>query len=1057
MPVGRSLPALFAAILLALGFPPAGQAEAPPPIPAWLPHYDLDIDLDVAKHLAHVRMVATWTNPHPAPTPKLVFNAHSHYVVPDDQIGFMAKTLEILRVTPGDALGDKVPPLEVNQVFLVPGPSAKPGEAIPLRFGYEGDTKTTLVVDLPRPVAGGESVAVLLEMTMHLPNKQGRWGQWCGVTYLSNWLPVFAVYGEKPPPPPRPACGKHQSPPPPPEPPQPEGPCWQPTPFVPWHQPFFNEAAWYRVRATVPADQKVACTGTVRSCTALPGRRKLLDIEGLPVRDFALLCSSRYCEHTSTVEVAPGQPPVRVHVFAFPEHDFYAEQMLTIIHDALTAYSRWFGPYPYEDFTIAESYFGWLGNECSTLVMIDERVFGMPHLACGYVQYLVSHETCHQWWYNMVGTNGHCETWMDEGLATYFSHRLLNELVGRNNKFMKYPKCLDWLPNIRRDDYRSYGMYGTFGRGENGPIVQEMNGFGHIVNLFSMAYDKGSRVMGIIEDRLGDGAFIGFMRRVHTRYRYRILRVADFRRELEEYTGFSWEQFFAEWLYGSGLSDWAVAKVELEPPPQCRLVRWWQGAEKTPRRVRVWLEQRSDISEQTWLGIALPGHEGYPIRIFIDPYAPEHDLDDLPGRVVAHDPKHVLVEVELPCEPEQIAVDPDQILIDVDPSNNFWKPPVSFRVTPVYTFLDENDLTCAFDRWNIVAGPWVYGTAYYDAWYTRSTMFGARVGLYRTQEFDGGAYAAYRTDIRDVVAGVDGIWEHWPWPSTEVGFNAERRLTELYPGDPHASRGVIYGRYIQTYGSSLYMPPFQFVDGFATFQDNFLPFDKNPSPLGARPDRMETVGARYYLNYLTPYWDPEGGIWLDVTAQGGGAEFNHVSEGMGSIAGQFSAVHSLPDLSEGLAGDSLLSQTIGPLLHWLGDTRLAGRIYGATSLPSRGEFFTIGGSTLFRGFDQAIRQGSTAWVGSLEWRVPVAKGLVWDACDHIMSLRNIYGAFFYDVGDAYVQGHSVGPVAHGLGAGVRLDVTWFGFVERTTLRLDVSKAVNVDAPVQFWLGVGVPF
>src|SRR5262249_1929757 len=153
-----------------------------------------------------------------------------------------------------------------------------------------------------------------------------------------------------------------------------------------------------------------------------------------------------------------------------------------------------------------ESYFGWNGNECGALVMIDERVFGMPHLARGYVESLVSHEVCHQWWYNLVGTNGYEETWMDEGLATYFSHRLLNQIVGRNNNLMSYPRCLEWLPNIRREDYRCYGMYGTFGRGENGPTVQAMPGFGHVVNLFSLAYDKGSRIVGMIEERLGEEA-----------------------------------------------------------------------------------------------------------------------------------------------------------------------------------------------------------------------------------------------------------------------------------------------------------------------------------------------------------------------------------------------------------------------------------------------------------------------------------------------------------------------------------------------------------------------
>src|SRR5262249_58590635 len=134
----------------------------------------------------------------------------------------------------------------------------------------------------------------------------------------------------------------------------------------------------------------------------------------------------------------------------------------------------WFGPYPWPELTFAESYFGWNGNECATLVMIDERVFNMPHLADGYVEYLIAHETCHQWWYNLIGTNGYCETWMDEAMANYFAHRLITRKSGRNNNIIQYPAGLEWLPNIRREDYRSYGMYGTFARREHTPILHDV-------------------------------------------------------------------------------------------------------------------------------------------------------------------------------------------------------------------------------------------------------------------------------------------------------------------------------------------------------------------------------------------------------------------------------------------------------------------------------------------------------------------------------------------------------------------------------------------------------
>ena len=126
-------------------------------------------------------------------------------------------------------------------------------------------------------------------------------------------------------------------------------------------------------------------------------------------------------------------------------------------------------------------------------------------------------------------------------------------------------------------------------------------------------------------------------------------------------------------------------------------------------------------------------------------------------------------------------------------------------------------------------------------------------------------------------------------------------------------------------------------------------------------------------------------------------------------------------------------------------------------MPGRGEFFSMGGSMYFRGFDLAQRQGSTVWVGSAEWRLPVARDLHLDVCDHIFGLRNIDVVPFYDVGNTYTFCHSVGPTAHAVGTSFRFDVSWFSLVERTLLRIDIAKTLNVSSGMQFWFGVGVPF
>lgn len=1032
------------------------RAGPPPP---WLPTYQVVMDLDIARHQARVQMHATWTNHHTRPTQQLVFNVHSRYVVPVGQVGLVAKTLEILRVNPGEALGYKEPPCEIHKVLLGNGPDAPA-----LNFHFEGDTGTTLVVPLPTPVQPGQSVTVLLDLTMHLPCKQGRWGHWRDVTFLSNWLPVFAYHGDAPPPKASPESA----------PASPSGfdPNWQPTPFVPWHQPFFNEAGNYRVRVRLPADQKIACTGTIASARELPDGWREVEILAAAVRDFAFLCSASYQEHKAEVVVSPGQPPVRIHVLALPQHDHYAKEMLRISAAALEKYSKWFGPYPYQDFTIAEAFFGWNGNECSTLVMIDERVFGMPHLAVGYVEYLVAHEICHQWWYNMVGTNGYCETWMDEALATYFSHKVLDETLGKNNVLMKYPRGLEWLPNIRRNDYRCYGMYGTIGRGEIGPCVQPMPDHGHVVNLFSNCYDKGSRVVGLIEERLhGWEGFQPFIRQVFLKYQYRILRVADFQRELEAYTGQSWEEFFQNWLYSKRLSDWAVADVVVQPPPSACLPAWKERhrAKKAgpptldnPQdltRVVVYLEQHAEINEQTTLGISLPGKEGYVIRIPVLPQAGTYHLPDPPTRFETVGENRFRIEILLPEEPTQVAVDPDQVGVDKDPANNFWHRPCRCRFSPIYTFLEETDLTNSYDRWNFIWGPWIYGASYNSPWYTRATLIGARAGVFRTQEFSGGVYTAYRTDYRDAVAGVDGVWDHWPGCRMQVGFNAEQRLGSVYQAYDGARRAAVYARYVFQYASSLYLPPMNYLEAFTSYTDNFLPFTRGNMPGGERWNHAKTMGLHYQLNYLTPYWDPEGGFLFDAYYQGGLAELgpNHSERGFQQVAGQFSLVKSVPNCTEALRAFPRAQQALKPALEWLADTRLDFHAFGGIGFPSQGEFFSLGGSQMFRGFDMRQRQGSAVWVANLEWRVPVARDLNWDCFDHVMGVRNLYAAAFYDVGDAYVRNRQVAPLAHALGAGLRVDTAWFGFVERSVIRLDFAKALNESTPWQVWFGFMHPF
>jgi hypothetical protein len=1015
---------------LALATPVCSQTRPSQPaarIPDWLPRYDLNILLDVAGHEVRVQERVRWTNPHKQPTSKIVFNVHAHYSIPDSDVGFLAKMLEVLRLAPSEVLDFNGPAGDVRQVMLVSTDGKN--ETQPAPFRYQAGNATALEVDLPAPVGPGQSVTLDLVFTLRLPQKQGRWGQWNGVTFLAQWLPVVAYYDDQ---------------------------GWQPTPFIPWHQPFFNEAGIYTARVTLPADQKLASTGSVHARKDLGNGWQQLDLRPICARDFALFCSARFHEFTGKTT-----DDVLVRCLAFPEHEFYAREMVRIACDAIPAFGRWFGPFPYPEFTIVESYFGWNGNECGGLVMIDARIFGMPHLARNFVDYLVSHEICHQWWYNVVGTNGYAETWMDEGLATYFAHRLMNQKYGKNNKLLDLPSPLRWLPNIHREDYRNASLWGTLGRGEATRTVQEMPGFGNLITLNSMAYDRGSKIVGMIEERLGEAALFDFMRQVYRDYQFRILRVADFQRELEQYTGRSWEPFFKEWVHGAAMTDWSVEQVSVEPNrAQSRTNDAAEGtgvqavrnqtrgtrsrAPALPYRVTVVLRQRGDSSEPTILGFSFKEREAYSVRIPIRPDLNLVELDDFSARVEMTSDNLVRVEALLPAEPTQVAVDPDQILLDSDPTNNCWKPRVRLRLTPLYTQLEESDLTNAYDRWNLIVGPWIYGSAYNDPWYTRSSMLGLRAGVFRTQEFNGGAYLAYRSNDRRIVTGVDALWDHWPLSNTQVGFNVERSLATLAADNQDYTRGVVFGRYVMMYGSSLYLPPFHYVELFGSAQNRSLPFPRHPEADADLFNHQTALGLHYHKYFLTPYWDPEAGVALDATYQVG-VPILGAREGFQQVFGQISWIRTMPGWTDRLRQF--------PWLAWVAETRLAARLFGAAALPDDGLFFALGGGEMFRGFDLRERQGSLAWIGSLEWRIPLAKDLNWDCLDHVIGARNLYTALFYDAGNTYLNGRAQRPVAHALGAGLRLDVAWFGLIERTMFRFDVAKTINESSPWQFWFGI----
>lgn len=948
---------------------PSPQAPALP-IPPGLPRYEIHARVDVSGRKVAARERVVFTNRSKASTSELILHVYPRYKVKEQDRNILSKTLELLRLSPEEAMDLEGRRLSVSAV-RVAGRAAE--------FEFDPDIDTIMIVKLPRPVEPGKTVTADIDFLLDLPDYWGRWGHHKGITYLLNWYPVLAHHDDK---------------------------GWERTPFVPWHQPWHQEAGHYTVRMDLPAGQVVASTGHIVRTDGLAGNRQLVTIVANPARDFALVCSDRFVVQERHVGAT------RVRVVSLPEHRSNAGPMLDFACEVVPLYERWFGPYFDSEFEIAPSYFGWNGNECSGLVLIDDRVMKLPSAGIRYLDHLVTHETCHQWFWNVVGSDGYAETFMDEGFVNAFTAIRLDAKYGRNAPLITWPKALSWLPTIGREDLRLSGYYGWRANGNTGPVIQDLKSMGNLYALFSLAYDRGGKVVEMIHNRLGEDRFFAFFRKVYHDYSFETFHYADLRRELIAFDpAGNWGAFLDGWLIEHGETDWSIQHVDVGP----------RDADGKARAVTVELKQSGKMIEPTVV-LCKAGDEDLRVPIW-----PARGNYEVPGAEVIHadGTDRWVVKVQAPGAPSQVVVDPDHALLDAAPDNNRWKPEVSWRFTPLMTPFDESSQFQAYDRPSLVFGPFI------DQ-YARG---GFKVGLQRLDRWQLTAWAGTEPALREAIFGGQLTFFHLPFPRWSSGFFYEEGLYNFY-NDTRHSGGRFFTRYRFLPTSSFLIDDQGFWEFYYGMGNEFWPGDDG-RPVG---NWLAAFGSRYRLSTLFPYWDPVQGYEVDVTAEYGstayGSDFNYFR-----TTAEYGIVRPLPNL-----------------LGEPGKSRIALRVYGGFGSPGNIPLFRLGGGRRLRALDLQEQLGTAVWLTTVEYRYPIWGNVDQDLVDHIIGIRNILGAVFVDTGQSYLRGRW-GPVVNGVGIGIRFDCALFAFLERATLRVDVAQPIGLSGghgPV-IWFGINQVF
>jgi hypothetical protein len=266
-----------------------------------------------------------------------------------------------------------------------------------------------LALDLPAPIAPGETRIFSFDYTLSLRGFHSRMGTDGEIWQMAHWFPKVARYD-------------HQG--------------WHPMPYLEMGE-FYQDFADYRVRLTLPDRFTLVATGMPADEVSLVARELALqrsaagqaglpetpsgwrdwEVEARWVPDFAWAASSAYLLYADTFSLADGRTTIG-QVAHTPSRAGGWRSALEMVRNATQHYDRLVGPYPWPQVTAIQGVRDFPGGMEYPMV-----TFIMPGAGGSALETVIAHEIGHNWFYGVLSSNERREPWLDEGLNSYYEYR----------------------------------------------------------------------------------------------------------------------------------------------------------------------------------------------------------------------------------------------------------------------------------------------------------------------------------------------------------------------------------------------------------------------------------------------------------------------------------------------------------------------------------------------------------------------------------------------------------------------------------------------------------
>lgn len=288
-----------------------------------------------------------------------------------------------------------------------------------------------------------------------------------------------------------------------------------------------SDTALYKAAIILPEGWQAVASGSVVS-TSPQADRQVVQIASGPIREFFLAASPVF----QTEERDLGD--VKLRFWATADTMTGAAETLDTASAAMTLFDELFGQYPYSEFdlvTVPLNYASGVEYPGLTL-LLSEMYTGDQDLT--WLTTVITHETAHQWWYSVVGSDVIRHPWQDEALATY-SAQLYEQAydypvyAGTNREYQ------------RRVDQIEADL------GEQ-DIDQSLEAFRDMPQAYSaIVYLKGSLFFEAVQDKIGEDATRPALETYYRDNQYRTVQPSSLLDSFENACNCSLDSLYEEW------------------------------------------------------------------------------------------------------------------------------------------------------------------------------------------------------------------------------------------------------------------------------------------------------------------------------------------------------------------------------------------------------------------------------------------------------------------------------------------------------------------------------